>query len=56
MEASKTATRALTAPAASGGRPAPAPPVAELACDAGVVTAYAAALRRSVGAEAPVEQ
>ena len=61
VEASKTATRALTDPAASGGRPAPAPPVAELAYDAGVVSAYAArpyaaALRRSVGADAPLQQ
>lgn len=61
VEASKTAARALTDPAAAGGRPAPAPPVAELAHDAGVVAAYAArpyaaALRRSVGAEAPLRQ
>lgn len=61
VEASKTAARALANPAASGGRPAQAPPVAELAYDAGVVAAYAArpysaALRRSVGAEAPLRQ
>ena len=61
VEASKTATRALTDPAASGGRPAPASPVAELAYDGGVVTAcaarpYAAALRRSAGAEAPLQE
>ena len=61
VEASKTAARALANPAAAGGRPAPAPPVAELAYDAGVVAAYAArpysaALRRSVGAEAPLRQ
>lgn len=61
VEASKTAARALTTPAASGGRPAPASPVAEQAYDAGVVAAYAArpysaALRRSVGAEAPLRQ
>lgn len=61
VEASKTAARALANPAAAGGRPAPAPPVAELAYDGGVVAAYAArpysaALRRSVGAEAPLRQ
>ena len=60
VEASKVATRAITSQGAAGGRTAPAPPVAALAYDAGVVSAYverpySAALRRSVGAEAPLQ-
>ena len=60
VEASKVATRAITRRGLAGGRTAPAPPVAELAYDAGVVSAYverpySAALRRSVGAEAPLQ-
>ena len=61
VEASKVATRAITSQGAAGGRTAPAPPVAALAYDAGVVSAYverpySAALRRSVGAEAPLQE
>ena len=60
VEASKVATRAVTSQGTASGRAA-AGPVAELAYDAGVISAYVArpyssALRRSVGAEAPVQQ
>lgn len=60
VEASKVATRAITGRASAGRRVSPATPVAELTCDAGVISAYAAppysaALRRSVGAGAPVQ-
>lgn len=60
VEASKAATRAITSGEAASGRAAPAPPVAELAYDTGVVSAhvarpYSTALRRSVGAEAPLQ-
>ena len=60
VEASKVATRAITNRSPASGRAAPLRPVAELAYDAGVISAYAArqysgALRRSVGAEAPLE-
>ena len=60
VEASKVATRAITDRSPASGRAAPVRPVAELAYDAGVISAYAArqhagALRRSVGAEAPLE-
>ena len=61
VEASKVATRAITSRESAGGRAAPPRPVAELASDAGVISAYAArpystALRRSAGAEAPLQQ
>jgi transaldolase/glucose-6-phosphate isomerase len=61
VEASKVATRAITGRGAAGGREAPATPVAQAAYDAGVISAYVArpystALRRSVGAEAPVQE
>ncbi len=61
VEASKAATRAITSREPGSGRAAAAGPVAELAWDAGVMRAYAArpysaALRRSVGAEASLEQ
>ena len=60
VEASKAATRAVTSQGTANGRAAAARPVAELAYDAGVISAYAArpystALRRSVGAGAPVQ-
>ena len=60
VEASKVATRAITSREAASGRAAPAPPVAELAGDTGVVSAhvarpYSTALRRSVGADAPLQ-
>ena len=60
VEASKVATRAITSPTPANARAAPASPVAELAHDAGVVSAYVArpystALRRSVGADAPLQ-
>ena len=60
VEASKVATRAVTSQRTASGRAAAAGPVAELAYDAGVISAYVArpyssALRRSVGAEAPVQ-
>ena len=60
VEASKVATRAITSREAASGRAAPASPVAELAYDTGVVSAhvarpYSTALRRSVGADAPLQ-
>ena len=60
VEASKAATRALTNRGEGSARPAERP-VAELTCDAGTISAYAArpyaaALRRAAGAEAPLEQ
>ena len=60
VEASKVATRAITSRLSASRPAAPARPVAELVHDAGVVSAYAArqysaALRRSVGADAPLE-
>ena len=60
VEASKAATRAITSRGSRDGRGAPRP-VAELACDAGGISAYvahpyAAALRRSAGAGAPLDQ
>ena len=61
VEASKVATRAITSEGPGSDRAAAGGPVAELAWDAGVIRAYAArpysaALRRSVGAEAPLAQ
>ena len=61
VEASKVATRAITSQGPECGRAPVASPVAELAWDAGVIRGYAArpysaALRRSVGAEAPLVQ
>ncbi len=61
VEASKVATRAITSRGPESGRSAAARPLAELACDAGVISAYAArpystALRRSAGAGASLEQ
>ena len=60
VEASKVATRAITSLTPANARAAPASPVAELTHDAGVVSAYVArpystALRRSVGADAPLQ-
>ncbi len=61
VEASKAATRAITSRGPASGRRVPPRPVAELAHDAGIISAYVArpystALRRSVGAEAPLQQ
>ena len=61
VEASKVATRAITSQEPGSDRAAAAGPVAELAWDAGVIRGYAArpystALRRSVGADASLEQ
>ena len=61
VEASKVATRAITSRESAGGRAGPPRPVAVLASDAGGISAYAArpystALRRSAGAEAPLQQ
>ena len=60
VEASKAATRAIADRLPASGRAAPVHPMAELAYDAGVISAYAprqysSALRRSVGADAPLE-
>ena len=60
VEASKAAARALTSRGEGNARPAERP-VAERACEAGTIRAYAArpyaaALRRAAGAEAPLEQ
>ena len=61
VEASKVATRAITSQGPANGRTAATRPVAEEAWDAGVIRAYAArpystALRRSVGADASLQQ
>ena len=61
VEASKVATRAITSRGPGSDGTAAARPVAEGAWDAGVIRAYAArpystALRRSVGADASLEQ
>lgn len=61
VEASKVATRAVTSRRSGSSSAAAESPVAELAWDAGVIGAhvarpYATALRRSVGADASLEQ
>ena len=61
VEASKAATRAITSRGAAAGPVAPGRPLAEFACDGVAVSAYAprfhaGALRRSVGADAPLAQ